>query len=304
MLIPKLQEIILPGSGEMDSYCETFVYEPSNIDEENLGSLYLVGQFDAQMQQSSSLLNLLASVIKREFYLNPKRKPIDAFEAALKKANATLADFIENEQIDWMGKIHLVCAVIQKQFLHLTQIGQATACLFRAGELVSVSQNLASLQKNPYPLKAFSSLVSGRITVNDRFVLATPCLSQHLSKLALKKVLALSQLAEAAKRIQVALNDKITNLPLAALLIEMQQPQAASLANQDWDKPSILPSEPIQLDEIIKETENRKQALIIPATMENPNLSGLSRPKALTKRYFQHLKKILRKKDKIFPSAI
>lgn len=295
MLIPKLQEIILPGSKDQENYCETFIYEPANIDEDNLGTLYLVGQFDTSIQQSCSLLNLLASVIKREFYLNPKRKTVDAFEAALKKANSTLADFITNDQINWPGKIHLVCAVIRKETLHLTQIGQPIAWLLRHNELVNITQNLSSLQKRPYPLKAFGGLVSGSLMANDRFILGTPHLRQCLSKLTLKRILSLSQLSDIVKRIQEKAQTKRQPLPLAVLLIELHRSRAVPATLAQWDKPAILPSEPINLSEIIKETEIRKQATVIPAKPEISAQNHFGRPRVLTKHYLQRLKKIIRK---------
>lgn len=296
MLIPKLQEIILPGASTQTNHCETFIYEPSNIEEEKLGSLYIVGQFDYGQPDNRSFLSLLASLIKREFYSNPQKKSLDAFEAALKKANSALAEFVENDQINWPGKIHLICAVIQKNTLHLTQIGQAQACLFRNQQIVQIGQNLAQLQKTPYPLKAFGSLVSGGLLADDRVMLATPSICQCFSKINLKRVLSLSQMSGVVKKIQEKTKSMLEPIPLAVLLVEMQQPRAAQEISHQWDKPAILPLSPIDFSEIIQASELRKQAAVIPEMPQNSaEFSYWSRPKVLTKHYFQRLKKIIRR---------
>jgi len=293
-LIPKLQEIVMSGSSQC--FCETFVYEPANFDEENLGSLYLVGQFDGDEANSGSLLNLLASVIKREFYASFKRKTLCAFEAALKKANLTLADFIESNNIDWTGKIHLVCAAINKKMLYLTQIGKAQACLWRNQELVNVCNNLASLQKNPYPLKAFGSLVSGGLMPADRFVLTTPNLMSVFSKNSLKKMLGLSNLAEASQNIQQEIQKNKPQTSLAALLIEMQLPKKDQSDNVEWGKLTPSVCHPIDFSEIVQETQIRSKATIVPEiTTVSAVQNFLHRPKVLGQHYFQKLRKIIRR---------
>jgi len=293
-LIPKLQELVLPATD--GCCCETFIYEPSNIDEENLGSLYLVGELTENQGCGNSLLNLLASVIKREFYVNIKRKTGDAFEASLKKANITLADFIAANQFDWTGKIHLICAAINKKNLFLTQIGKAQAALWRNHELVAVCQNLAQAQKNPYPLKAFGSLISGGIMPGDRFILATSSLAVSLNKNMVKQALSLTNLSDTADKLQQQCQTcKLTN-NLAILLIEIQQSLKGQPAIIEWEKPSLAACQPIDFSEIVKETTTKRQATIIP---ENNQLilrhRFWRRPQVIGQHYFRKLKRIMNK---------
>lgn len=293
-LIPKLQEIVMSGSSRC--FCETFVYEPTNIDEEDLGGLYLVGQFDGDEANSGSLLNLLASVIKREFYANYKKKTLAAFESALKKANLTLADFIENNNVDWTGKIHLVCAAINKKMLYLTQIGSAQACLWRNQELVNVCNNLAALQKNPYPLKAFGSLVSGGIMPQDRFLLTTPELMRVFSKNSLKKMIGLSNLAETSQNIQQEIQKNKPQTSIAALFIEMQLSKKCQSDSVEWGKLTPSSCHPIDFSEIVQETQIRSKATIVPEiTTVSAVQSFLHRPKVLGQHYFQKLRRIIRR---------
>lgn len=64
-----------------------FKYSENN----KLGDLYLKAETDSD--KSSYLVNLIASSVKREFYLFPERESIKAFQAALLKANSILIDF-------------------------------------------------------------------------------------------------------------------------------------------------------------------------------------------------------------------
>ena len=47
---------------------ETFVYEPSNIEEEPLGNLYIIGWMKNGQKDLAFVPNLIASLMKREFY--------------------------------------------------------------------------------------------------------------------------------------------------------------------------------------------------------------------------------------------
>src|SRR3989344_2610315 len=71
---------------------ETFVYEPSNIEEEPLGNLYIIGWMKNGQKDLAFVPNLIASLMKREFYKQNGEPAEVLFESALKKANSALSD--------------------------------------------------------------------------------------------------------------------------------------------------------------------------------------------------------------------
>ncbi|HLN18642.1 MAG TPA: hypothetical protein VK255_00545, partial [Patescibacteria group bacterium] len=113
----------------------------------------------------------LISVIKKEFFSNVKRGTVESFEAALHKANLALSKLAEHEHISWIGKINAICAVTEKNNIHLSQTGSACALLLRAKSLVNISEG--GEEENPNPLKTFQEVVSGRLENGDKIIITT-----------------------------------------------------------------------------------------------------------------------------------
>ena len=109
----RIKELIFDVK-EPTVYCESFVYEPSNVEEERLGHLFMIGRIRNVSETSFYLINLLASRIKREYYSNYHRSMEVATESALKEGNKLLKE--NEERINWLGNLDfLVAAVSQKR---------------------------------------------------------------------------------------------------------------------------------------------------------------------------------------------
>ncbi len=63
---PKLKE---------DQIFDSFVYEPENTYEKNLGSLYIVGELQNALPQNSKFLDDLAKIIKKNYYTFSIKSP-------------------------------------------------------------------------------------------------------------------------------------------------------------------------------------------------------------------------------------
>ena len=122
----KTEEILIRGPKNKETICDIFLYEPENIEEASLGGLYMVAEMTAN-SSSFHLINLLSSLIKREYYSLPHRGPTESLEAGLKKANATLSDVANQGNLSWLGKLHFICTAIKEKDIFLTQTGSAQA---------------------------------------------------------------------------------------------------------------------------------------------------------------------------------
>jgi len=74
----KTEEILLRGGKNKNSICDIFCYEPENIEEMSLGNLYMVAQLDVE-ENCEHLINLIGSLIKREYYSASHRGAFPAF---------------------------------------------------------------------------------------------------------------------------------------------------------------------------------------------------------------------------------
>lgn len=216
-LKPKIEEILMKNPKEKDVFSETFVYEPENIEEVEVGSLYIVGQLKGVSSDSSHLINLLASTIKREYYSKPQRGAVASLEESLKKANSVLKDLTKAGNLNWLGKINFICASLAKNFLHLTKIGQAEILLLRQNRLTNIGKKLIPSSYRPHPSKIFQNIASGKLLLNDKLILTTTGLLKNFSLEGLKQILIFGQIKQIEKVVketdfssQVAILIKIT----------------------------------------------------------------------------------------------
>lgn len=167
-----IREIVFCGDEE-NSFCDIFVYEPENVDERELGNLYIVGELVNLSENSSYLVNLLASIIKKEFYSKPKRPTMESLEAGLHKANSTLSNLAEQGNIDWVGNLNMICGAYKRNELYFSQVGNAKTLLVRESQITDIGKSVVK-EERPHPFKTFTNIASGEIEKNDLILFATP----------------------------------------------------------------------------------------------------------------------------------
>ena len=196
----KTQEILIKSKKPKEKrvFCETLVYQPENIEEMRLGSLFILGRLK-DSPEATHIITLLTSTIKREYYLDPKRKPLQALEASFKRVNITLADLAKNGDFDWLNKIDFSCAVLAKNYLHLTTIGRAKILLLREGSLTDIGKKLIPTAEKVHPQKIFQSIASGKLFLNDKIILSTGDLFEYLPQKGLKQIIEQGQISQLEK---------------------------------------------------------------------------------------------------------
>ncbi|TSC52981.1 MAG: Uncharacterized protein LiPW39_482 [Parcubacteria group bacterium LiPW_39] len=243
----KTEEILIKGR-KNKNFCDIFCYEPENIEEAALGNLYMVAEL-ATEKESSQLVNLLGSLIKREYYCLPHRGPMESLEAGLKKANLTLNELANQGNLEWLGKLHFICAVLNKEReLYLTQTGAAQAYLWREGRLASITKKIVPAPEKPHPAKTFQSVISGKIELTDKLIFSTPALFDFLSPPGFKQLFNLPKIENICDQINKLLREQKRPPSLGTLLIELEPeavPETLSAA------PISRTTPPIKLDEII-----------------------------------------------------
>ncbi len=196
----KTQEILIKSKKpkEKKVFCETLVYQPENIEEMRLGSLFILGRLK-NSPEATHIITLLTSTIKREYYLDPKRKPLQALDASFKRVNITLADLAKNGDFDWLNKIDFACAVLAKNYLHLTTIGRAKILLLREGSLTDIGKKLIPATEKVHPQKIFQSIASGKLFLNDKIILSTGDLFGYIPQKGLKQIIEQGQINQLEK---------------------------------------------------------------------------------------------------------
>ena len=162
---------ILPNP-KLEAFSNVFYYHSDDYFHNKMGSLFGIIQVLDYSEQSEYIPNLLTSVIKKEFYSQPKRTTEESFEAALKKANLALADLAEHDIVNWNNKLHAMVGVFNNNTLYFTQVGNASIFLGRENKLLNLSENNPS--PAPHPIKTFQDVVVGEISNRDKIIFAGP----------------------------------------------------------------------------------------------------------------------------------
>ncbi len=191
ILARTFHEILIADKRSYEPFVKVFRAEGENVSKLDLGTLVGVFEVDEKNEDAAYIVNFLASVAKKEYFNNPRRGPIESFEAALHKVNVALAELVKHGNVSWLGKLHGVLAVLEKNNLHFSVTGEAALLLLRQEQFSEISEGLASSEAESHPLKTFVEVSSGRLMEDDTIILSTPELLalfplEYLTKQALR----------------------------------------------------------------------------------------------------------------------
>ncbi|MFA6383412.1 MAG: hypothetical protein WCX17_03240 [Parcubacteria group bacterium] len=186
-LVASFENILVCNNKNLRPFVEVFVFESENITQKNLGTLLGIFEITDASEDSSYIVNYLSSIIKKEYFSRPKRAPIESFEAALHRANLALSKLAEHGNVKWIGKFNALIAIIEKNNLHITQSGTASAFLLRSRGMTDISEGLSSHEAEPHPLKTFVNVSSGRMESQDKLIITTDGIFEIFSLEEIKK---------------------------------------------------------------------------------------------------------------------
>src|SRR3989344_3805387 len=189
---------LLDPSPANSHYAETFVYAPANTQERLLGSLYILASVCSakSKKENAQLVAEIANIVKNEYYKNTITTPLSALRFALKKANGFLAKpkitEVRGETVstkiksaavkpEELLKMKVAVAVLKHNTLHLAKLGEVAALILRHDSLqpITIESPKNKIVKIEQPV-CFENIVSGEITSQDCFILAT----NHIHKIS------------------------------------------------------------------------------------------------------------------------
>ncbi len=183
---PKNKENII-----FDSFC----YEPENISEKRLGSLYMAGQLFNSLPNDSEFLNNLAKTIKKEYYSDFQRSSEAALRESLRKANELLSKIAKQGKINWLGNLNFTILSVKETnlppfslvnnvpfALTFAQIGMMRILFLKENEVLDVSRDSEAQRTGIYPLKIFENIVTGKLDTNDKIMVLTEEVFEYFNK--------------------------------------------------------------------------------------------------------------------------
>ncbi|HVZ11294.1 MAG TPA: hypothetical protein VG941_02695 [Candidatus Paceibacterota bacterium] len=174
---PVAKEILLKANGKEGS-SDSFLYDyDSDPAKRVLGNLYVVGNVqmgvaepDAEDLDVAYVINLIASLAKREYYAKPELAPKEAFTNTLKKINGVVEEFFKKQDT----KINVGIFAIAGDQLHISKLGKFKILLARDGRDIDILNNVDLFDREATQEKEFSNIISGKVSENDRILAFYP----------------------------------------------------------------------------------------------------------------------------------
>lgn len=180
-------EVNAIGDKKFQPFFNVFHFQGANYAEQKLGELFGVIQIFDDSKNSAYLPNVIAQVIKKEFFSDYRRPTEKAFESALHKANLALTDLAQHEIVEWMGRLHSVIGVLNKESFHFTQAGGGRILLIRNKLVSDITRGLDDGEGVGHPIKTFSNISAGNVSTDDKLIFCTETVFESFSWEDLKR---------------------------------------------------------------------------------------------------------------------
>ncbi|HXK32001.1 MAG TPA: hypothetical protein VJ378_00815 [Candidatus Paceibacterota bacterium] len=218
---PKKQNKI--GTGKDDFIFDSFCFEPSNVYEKRMGSLYLAGLLKNVLPQNSKFLDSLAKRIKEKYYKAVSGSQEKSLKDTLKTANEHLEKIAKSGDVSWLGNLSFVVLSLKDYNLNFTKVGDFKIFLLRKNNIVDIDQKIKFDDIEPYPLKIFGNIVSGKLAENDIIlILSEEMADAFLEENLLSKIAAISPFSQRKlKEVLNAKKEQLTKISGLCLIIAL-----------------------------------------------------------------------------------
>jgi hypothetical protein len=172
-----------------------------------MGGLYMVGLLKNALPKNLQLLEKIARVIKEEYYKKTIFTPERSLKESLKETNCFLEQVAKRGDVSWLGNLSFAILSLKNLKLNFTKVGEIKIFLLRRGRIIDIDKKLKLQDIEPYPLKIFGNIVSGKLAEGDLILVLTKEVFEFFQQnLFLNKVALLSYFSE--KGLKDILNEK------------------------------------------------------------------------------------------------
>src|SRR3989344_9528299 len=242
---PVAKEILIKGNAK-EGPVDLFSYD-NNTNSQALGNLFVIGNIQGRTIENSDdidvgyVLNLVASLAKREYYINPDASPKDAFSGALKKINGVVEEFFKNKDT----RINIGIFTIAGDQIHISKLGKFKILLAREGKNIDILNNIQLFDKESTQEKEFSNIISGKVVEGDRILAFYPTRTTTAREKYIKENFLKSSQDKFTAQL-IALKETKPEFACAALHIDIQKStETLVTGKQAQPQPKELQEEPL-----------------------------------------------------------
>ncbi len=235
---------------EKETIFDTFYYEPENVYEKRLGYLFLAGELTKVLPQNVRFLKNLARVIKTNFYNLKANLPQTALKKSLKEANQFLERIVREGDVSWISNLNFVILnlspektkkkEIGRYKLNFTKVGDIRIFLARTGKILDIGGEAGTEEIEPYPLKIFFNIISGRVAKGDRILIMTKEVARiFLAQKITEKIVELPSLNN--KNLSRILKEVEKTISGICLLVDLDEDEKKRLTKKIVSKQKFSP---------------------------------------------------------------
>jgi len=227
-------------------FADTYVFRGTSTKQQPFGELFVVVQIDHATPTSPQVADAIATILQHEYYRGNPSESAKNFEDSLHKTNEILSDLAARGEIHWIGKLHGVVAVVQRDTIHVSATGRGKAFLVRGNDIADIAEGLYDAGRPASPMKTYEHLASGELRDGDVVLLATPGISETITPQHLRQLLRGNTPEDAAAEIQsrVGRNPAAANSGVVVRYDRRQAPAVQQAPVRAASKPTPVPSTP------------------------------------------------------------
>ncbi|MBI4653152.1 hypothetical protein HY750_02765 [Candidatus Kuenenbacteria bacterium] len=114
----------------------------------------------------------------------------EIFETILQKANQEFAKIIRISQNNWFKKINILVVIVKNESIYFAQIGSLfSAFLIHEDRIIDIIEKVRANNIPVNPLKLFSSITNGSISVNDNIFFTSSGIFDFISSEKIKRII-------------------------------------------------------------------------------------------------------------------
>lgn len=231
-LKPEAKEILMTDKSDTQR-SDIFSYDYGQDDSKRqLGNLFVVGNVQngqpnqdsaqnnagAESTDVSYIINLVASLAKREYYAKQDLTPKEAFSSALKKINGVIEEFFKNKNL----KINVGIFAIAGENINISKLGKFKILMVRDEKTIDILNNIDLFSKEVVQEKEFSHVISGKIAANDKILAYYPDHSFTAREKIIKDILLKNDCDSFIDKIK-SIKEKSGNFYCAAFYINLNK---------------------------------------------------------------------------------
>src|SRR3989344_1608155 len=210
------------------------------------------------------MINLVASLAKREYYSQDNVSPKESFSKTLKKINEVLQDFFHNKDLT----ANIGIFAIAGDNIFISRLGKFKIILSRDNQNIDILNNVNLFDKDHIQEKEFSNIISGKVMPKDKILAFYAGRAMTSREKIFKEMLNKLEANEFADKIS-SIKQSNDTFGCAAIHITIDKHKETAIVN---------PPQPRELRQPVISKPILTQATAIPQTMPQTDLL----PKELT----------------------